>query len=95
MKVNVQQFMCVDEKRAFRYMFDQLRRDCENKFERKMGIQSGWLDDSDEELESTLIHGLKKHVQRIEKGEYVIDDVVDAVNFLVMIYNLYEEPDNV
>ncbi len=91
MKIDVNKFLEVDEKRAFNFVFEKLQHGCEEKFANKIYVNGGWLDDSNDELEEILVEGLKKHVDRIEQGGYTHDDIIDAVNFLVMLYNICEE----
>jgi len=90
-KINRKDFMDFNEERAFTSLFNDVRSKCIQKFKSKIDDgEEGWDENSDTVRENILT-GLIKHVNRIDAEEYSEDDIIDAINYLVMLYNLGEK----
>ena len=90
MKINPKDYYELNEEAAFARVLSLLFDECRVKFNSLIGTKDGWLDESNYELYDYLVDKLKTHVDRIEQGGYEEDDLIDIVNYTVILFNLYK-----
>ena len=84
-------FQKFDDEKAFKHLLSELFNDCMEKFSLKVGKKSGWASELDDGLTEILIAGIERHFSLLKTGEYALDDLVDIVNLVAMLYNLKGE----
>jgi hypothetical protein len=89
MRIDKKDYMLFDESSAFNELLSELRGLCLAKFESKKEI--GWEGWIESENIDNILEGFLKNSDKIQQGGFSKDTIVNAINFLVMIYNLHEE----